>query len=156
VRWPGRLLEPQRALPAVILGAVPPGCGAALEAGCGDGLLARRLAGRCGTVTAIDRDARMIALARSAAREDDLTRVTFVEADFLAYPVAEASFDFACANTSLHHMDFAAALTAMARALRPGGRLAVVGGSRRTGRSSADLASHNRPSLPTRSIRPAA
>ena len=123
----------------VILGAVPPGCGAALEVGCGDGLLARRLAGRCGTVTAIDRDARMIALARSAAREEareearekageeDPTRVTFVEADFLAYPVAEASFDFACANTSLHHMDFAAALTAMARALRPGGRLAVVG-----------------------------
>jgi ubiquinone/menaquinone biosynthesis C-methylase UbiE len=111
----------------VILGAVPPGCGAALEVGCGDGLLARRLAGRCGTVTAIDRDARMIALARSAAREEELARVTFVEADFLAYPVAEASFDFACANTSLHHMDFAAALTAMARALRPGGRLAVVG-----------------------------
>ena len=38
-----------------------------------------------------------------------------------------ASFDFACTNTSLHHMDFAAALAAMARALRPGGRLAVVG-----------------------------
>ena len=32
-----------------------------------------------------------------------------------------------CANTSLHHMDFTAALAAMARALRPGGRLAVVG-----------------------------
>ena len=57
----------------VILGAVLPGCGAALEVGCGDGLLARRLAGRCAEVTAIDRDARMIALAR-------------------------ASFDFACAE----------------------------------------------------------
>jgi hypothetical protein len=30
----------------VILRAVPPGCGAALEVGCGDGLLASRLAGR--------------------------------------------------------------------------------------------------------------
>ena len=31
----------------VILAAVPPGCGAALDVGCGDGLLARRLAARC-------------------------------------------------------------------------------------------------------------
>jgi SAM-dependent methyltransferase len=53
--------------------------------------------------------------------------VSVVEADYLAYPLADASFDFACANTSLHHMDFAAALAAMARTLRPGGRLAVVG-----------------------------
>ena len=30
----------------VILNAVPGGCGAALEVGCGDGLLARRLAAR--------------------------------------------------------------------------------------------------------------
>jgi ubiquinone/menaquinone biosynthesis C-methylase UbiE len=107
----------------VILGAVPVPCARALEVGCGDGLLARRLAERCAAVTAIDRDAAMIALARNSKTG----RVTFVEADFLAYPVAEASFDFACANTSLHHMDFHQALTAMARALRPGGRLAVVG-----------------------------
>ena len=53
--------------------------------------------------------------------------MTVVEADYLAYPVPDASFDFACANTSLHHMDFTAALTAMGRALRPGGRLAVIG-----------------------------
>src|SRR5262249_56389208 len=69
----------------------------------------------------------MATLARSRARNAGPGRVTVVEADYLAYPVADASFDFACANTSLHHMDFAAALTAMARALRPGGRLAVVG-----------------------------
>ena len=111
----------------VILRAVPAGCGAALEVGCGDGLLASRLAERCAKVTAIDRDARMIALARSRARAAGPGLVTVVEADYLAYPLAEASFDFACANTSLHHMNFAAALTAMARALRPGGRLAVIG-----------------------------
>jgi ubiquinone/menaquinone biosynthesis C-methylase UbiE len=111
----------------VILRAVPPGCGAALEVGCGDGLLASRLAERCAEVTAIDRDAPMVALARSRAQAAGPGRVSVVEADYLAYPLADASFDFACANTSLHHMDFAAALTAMARALRPGGRLAVVG-----------------------------
>jgi SAM-dependent methyltransferase len=111
----------------VILGAVPPGCGAALEVGCGDGLLASRLAERCAEVTAIDQDARMVTLARSRAQNATPGRVTVVEADYLAYPLADASFDFACANTSLHHMDFAAALAAMARVLRPGGRLAVVG-----------------------------
>ena len=45
----------------VILRAVPVPCARALEVGCGDGLLARRLAERCAVVTAIDRDARMIA-----------------------------------------------------------------------------------------------
>ncbi len=108
----------------VILNAVPGGCGAALEVGCGDGMLAGRLAERAAEVTAIDRDAGMIALARERVPG---TRVRFVQADFLAYPVEAASYDFACANTVLHHMDFAAALAAMARALRPGGRLAVVG-----------------------------
>jgi SAM-dependent methyltransferase len=111
----------------VILGAVPAGCGAALEVGCGDGLLASKLAERCAEVTAIDRDARMTALARARAQKAGPGRVTVIEADYLAHPIADASFDFACANTSLHHMDFAAALTAMARALRPGGRLAVIG-----------------------------
>lgn len=42
----------------VILNAVPPGCRAALDVGCGDGMLACRLAGLCETVTGIDRDAR--------------------------------------------------------------------------------------------------
>jgi ubiquinone/menaquinone biosynthesis C-methylase UbiE len=107
----------------VILAAVPPGCGPALDVGCGDGMLAGRLAKRCAEVTGIDREPRMIALART--REHDRTR--FIEADFLTYPFEAASFDFVCANTSLHHMDFAAALTTMARVLRPGGRLAVIG-----------------------------
>jgi ubiquinone/menaquinone biosynthesis C-methylase UbiE len=115
---------------SVILNAIPDGCGAALEVGCGDGMLARRLAGRAAEVTAIDRDAEMIALARkqtSAAEGTSGRCVRFVQADFLTCPVEAASYDFACANTVLHHMDFAAALSAMARALRPGGRLAVVG-----------------------------
>jgi len=109
----------------VILGAVPPGCGPALDVGCGDGLLACRLTDRCAQVTGLDRDPRMIALAR--ARVGARARVHFIEADFLAYDFPAASFDFVCANTSLHHMDFAAALTKLARVLRPGGRLAVIG-----------------------------
>jgi ubiquinone/menaquinone biosynthesis C-methylase UbiE len=107
----------------VILNEVPSGCRTALDVGCGDGMLARRLAERSAEVTGIDRDPRMIALARAQPQE----RVQFIEADFLAHPFQPDSFDFVCANTSLHHMDFAAALAAMARVLRPGGRLAVIG-----------------------------
>jgi SAM-dependent methyltransferase len=108
----------------VILNAIPPGCRTALDVGCGDGLLAARLAERCADVTGIDRDPRMIATARA---QHAGARITFVEADFLDYPFPEESFDFVCANTSLHHMDFTAALTRAANLLRPGGRLAVIG-----------------------------
>jgi len=112
---------------SLILGAVPAGCRAAIDVGCGDGMLAGKLAARCEAVTGVDRDAPMIALARARAGAQATPNVSFVEADFLAYPITEASFDFACANTALHHMDFAAALAKLARILRPGGRLAVVG-----------------------------
>ena len=109
----------------VILDAVPERCAAAIDVGCGDGLLACKLAARCEAVTGIDLDEKMIAVARERARS--AAAVSFVQADFMAYPLEDASFDFACANTALHHMDFGAALGKMARILRPGGRLAVVG-----------------------------
>jgi SAM-dependent methyltransferase len=109
----------------VILDAVPERCGTAVDIGCGDGLLACRLAARCAAVTGIDRDEKMIAAARERARA--VPAVSFVQADFIQYPLEEASFDFACANTALHHMDLGAALGKMARILRPGGRLAIVG-----------------------------
>ena len=108
----------------VILNAVPAGCQTELDVGCGDGLLAARLAERCAEVTGIDRSPQMIATARAQPAR---ARITFIEADFLTHPFADESFDFVCANTSLHHMDFTAALTTMARLLHPGGRLAVVG-----------------------------
>jgi len=119
----------------VILDAVPAGCRTAIDVGCGDGMLARKLAARCETVTGIDLNAPMIALARDHARA--VPNVAFLEADFMKYPFAAASFDFACANTALHHMDFAAALAKMASILRPGGRLAIIGLA--SDRSAADL-----------------
>ena len=109
----------------LILGAVPPNCGSALDVGCGDGLLACRLAGRCRDVTGVDRDRRMITLARERAR--DLRNVAFIDAEFPAFPFEDASFDFIASDTAIHHMNFEATLMAMTRLLRPGGRLAIVG-----------------------------
>jgi 2-polyprenyl-3-methyl-5-hydroxy-6-metoxy-1,4-benzoquinol methylase len=52
----------------VILDAVPAGCGAAVDVGCGDGLLARKLAARCAAVTGIDQDERIIDVATERGR----------------------------------------------------------------------------------------
>jgi ubiquinone/menaquinone biosynthesis C-methylase UbiE len=113
-----------------ILAAVPPGCTAALEVGCGDGRMLRALAARCGEVTGIDSDARMISLARRNCAGE--RNVSLIERDFMAQPFSKESFDFACANTVLHHMDFPAALRALRDLVRPGGRIAVVGLGRDT------------------------
>jgi ubiquinone/menaquinone biosynthesis C-methylase UbiE len=109
----------------LILDAVPGQCGSALDVGCGDGMLTCRLAARCRDVIGIDRDSRMIHLARE--RGQDIPNVAFLGADFLTYPFDKASFDFVACNTALHHMDFEDAIEAMARLLRPGGQLAMVG-----------------------------
>src|SRR5579875_2592513 len=109
----------------LLLGAVPPGCGSALDVGCGDGLLACRLAEHCRDVTGVDRDHAMIALARERAR--DVGNVAFIDAEFPAFPFEDDSFDFIASNTAIHHMNFEAALMSMSRLLRPGGRLAIVG-----------------------------
>ncbi|MGD0555756.1 MAG: class I SAM-dependent methyltransferase [Streptosporangiaceae bacterium] len=106
----------------LILNAVPPGCGPALDVGCGDGALVRELAKRCQGATGIDLDETMIDLARRTAPDQP-----FINGDFMKYPFKPESCDFVAANTSLHHMDFAAALHKLAGIVRPGGRLAVVG-----------------------------
>jgi ubiquinone/menaquinone biosynthesis C-methylase UbiE len=111
----------------VILASVPPDCKAALDIGCGDGMLACKLAARSGSVTGIDADTRMITLAQERAATSGTSNIRFIQADFLSHPFGEQAFDIVCANTSLHHMDFEMALTRASRLVRPGGCLAVVG-----------------------------
>ncbi|MFI0367865.1 class I SAM-dependent methyltransferase [Actinomadura sp. 1N219] len=108
-----------------ILRAVPEGCGEALDVGCGDGLLARKLLGRVERVTGIDSSPEMIARAREHAAGTQ--GLTFVEGDFLTADLPTAGYDFICSVSAIHHMDFEAALARMREALRPGGRLVVVG-----------------------------
>ncbi|MER5490904.1 class I SAM-dependent methyltransferase [Streptomyces sp. NPDC002490] len=108
-----------------VLRAVPEGCGEALDVGCGDGLLALKLAGRARRVTGIDASPEMIA--RSRDRAGGRPGLAFVEGDFLTADLPAAGYDFVCSVTAVHHMDFAAALTRMRELLRPGGTLMVVG-----------------------------
>ncbi|TMR03101.1 class I SAM-dependent methyltransferase [Actinomadura soli] len=110
---------------AGILRAVPEGCGAALDVGCGDGLLARKLLGRVGRVTGIDSSSEMVVRARELGA--GARGLSFVEGDFLTADLPAAGFDFICSVSAIHHMDFEAALTRMRGLLRPGGTLVVVG-----------------------------
>lgn len=108
----------------LILRAVPPHAETALDVGCGEGMLARELARMVPRVTAIDLHEPSLALARKA----DLTgSVDFLNADFLTFPFAPASFDVIASIAALHHMDEAVALDRMRALLRPGGRLIVIG-----------------------------
>ncbi|MDQ0377377.1 class I SAM-dependent methyltransferase [Amycolatopsis thermophila] len=116
-----------------ILRAVPAGCSDALDVGCGDGLLARKLAARAKRVTGIDRSPEMIARAREQAGGPE-----FVEGDFLGTDLPAEGYDFICSVATIHHMAFEPALVRMRELLRPGGTLVVVGLAREA--SAADWA----------------
>ncbi len=87
-----------------ILRAVPEGCGEALDVGCGDGLLARKLAERVKRVVGIDKSPEMIACARDLAA--GYPEVTFGEGDFLTAHLPVDGYDFICSVTTIHHMDW--------------------------------------------------
>ncbi|MFJ8720570.1 class I SAM-dependent methyltransferase [Streptomyces sp. NPDC004166] len=107
-----------------VLTAVPQGCRAALDVGCGDGLLARKLADRAGSVTGVDRSPDMIRL----ARQETPPNVTFVEGDYLdTAALPAAAYDFVSAVAVVHHTVFEDAVAALERLLTPGGRLMIVG-----------------------------
>ncbi|MBS2554164.1 class I SAM-dependent methyltransferase [Catenulispora sp. NL8] len=113
---------------ARILRAMPPNCRSALDIGCGDGLLAQKLAARAKWVVALDTSPEM---AEQARRRTAGLDVEVVEADFLAAVrdgvLPRRSFSFVTSVAALHHMDPEAALQTMASLLEPGGRLAVAG-----------------------------
>ncbi|MFI7698887.1 class I SAM-dependent methyltransferase [Nonomuraea sp. NPDC049480] len=112
----------------LVLTLVPEGCERALDVGCGDGLLASKLAARVPTVTGVDRSADAIAMARR--HHGDLDNVTFLEADYLDDPkgqLPEGKYDLITAVAVIHHADFREAMNALERLLAPGGRLVIIG-----------------------------
>lgn len=108
----------------LVLDAVPDGCGAALDIGCGDGLLAGKLAQKAASVTGVDRSTEMI----RQARENAPGNVTFLEGDYLdEATLTERGYDFVSAVAVVHHTRFEDAVGRMVRLLAPGGRLVIVG-----------------------------
>ncbi|HEX8754057.1 MAG TPA: methyltransferase domain-containing protein [Solirubrobacterales bacterium] len=93
----------------------------------GQSLRAARRVGAAGTVLATDLSSEILRYAERAAGEAGLTNLTTMEADAEALDVEPASFDAAVSRLGLIYMpDRAAALGAIHRALKPGGRVASV------------------------------
>jgi SAM-dependent methyltransferase len=100
---------------------------AAVDVGCGTGMLAGKLAPHFARVTGIDADEGMAAAA--SARLADDPRVSIMRCRFGAFAAAAADgeADLITMVAVLHHLDLGDALARIPRLLAPGGRLLVVG-----------------------------
>lgn len=99
--------------------------GDVLDVGCGDGLLAQRLAPVSRSVTAIDPEP--AALQRAWRRLADHPHTTVTQAGFADFDPGPRRFDLITMVASLHHMDLRGALTKARGLLTPSGEIAVVG-----------------------------
>lgn len=99
--------------------------GDVLDVGCGDGLLAQRLAPVSRTVTAIDPDPSSVQ--RAGERLGSLSGVQVREVAFDTFDPGSQRFDLITFVASLHHMDTRDALVRARGMVNPGGTIAVVG-----------------------------
>jgi 2-polyprenyl-3-methyl-5-hydroxy-6-metoxy-1,4-benzoquinol methylase len=100
-------------------------CGDVLDVGCGDGLLAQRLAAVSRSVTAMDPDPAVIQ--RAVVRLDGHAHVTVSQEAFDDFLPGHRKFDLITFVASLHHMDLRASLAKARDLLTPPGEIAVVG-----------------------------
>ncbi|MFO0625298.1 MAG: class I SAM-dependent methyltransferase [Polyangiales bacterium] len=100
-----------------------------LDLGCGHGTVSQMIArqvGAEGRVVGVDRDPRVLEVARSAARERGYPQIAFVQCDLHALPDDLGPFDAAVGRRVLMYQpDPAATLRAVVRALRPGAVVAL-------------------------------
>jgi SAM-dependent methyltransferase len=106
----------------LLLRHVPPGARAALDVGCGTGRFARRLAAAGLAVEGIDPDGSVLEAARALGSGG----ITYRQQDVTEADLPAGRYDFISCIASLHHMPFPT-VTALRRALAPGGVLAVLG-----------------------------
>ncbi|MBH0779216.1 class I SAM-dependent methyltransferase [Nocardia bovistercoris] len=98
-----------------------------LDIGCGNGQLTRRAARRAVSATGIDLSEPMLAVARGRAAAEQVDNVEFVHGDAQVHAFPAGAFDVAVSRFGvMFFADPVAAFTTVARALRPGGRLAFV------------------------------
>ncbi len=98
-----------------------------LDLGTGTGRMLELLAPRAARVVGVDQSAAMLALARARIDQAGLRHVSLRQGDIYAPPVERDAYDLVVIHQVLHFLDDPArALAEAARALAPGGRLAVV------------------------------
>ena len=110
------------------LGALHPG-ERVVDIGCGaglDSLIAARMVGVGGSVIGVDMTPAMLEKARASAAEMGFSHVMFREGYAESLPAPDSWADVVISNGALNLMpDKAAALSEMARILKPGGRLQI-------------------------------
>ncbi|TYB58346.1 methyltransferase domain-containing protein [Nonomuraea sp. PA05] len=98
-----------------------------LDLGCGNGQITRLAARHAQHAVGVDLSGPMLARARTTAAAQGVTNVTFEQGDVQVHPFPESSFDVAVSRFAvMFFSDPVAAFANVARALRPGGRLAFV------------------------------
>lgn len=98
-----------------------------LEAACGPGIVARRLARQVSRVDGIDVTPAMIDLARSEAAASGADNTWFQVGDTTHIEEPDDTYDGAVTRFSVHHMAVPdRMLTELARVVKPGGRIVVV------------------------------
>jgi SAM-dependent methyltransferase len=109
-----------------ILRNLPVRCRAAVDVGCGTGVLAGKLAPHFARVTGIDADAGMAAASARLAHDPE---VTICQCGFeqFASAVGDGEADLFTMVAVLHHLDLDDTLARIPGLLAPGGRLLVVG-----------------------------
>jgi ubiquinone/menaquinone biosynthesis C-methylase UbiE len=106
----------------LVVNMMPSPCSAALDVGCGAGMLVRVLAGRAESVTGIDASNEMAEMAQRGDPD-----ATIAHGDFLTYDFGSQRFDFITCVAALHHMDLQMALERMKSLLHPNGVIAIIG-----------------------------
>ncbi len=99
----------------------------AVDVGAGTGLLGLSLAGDVGEMVLAEQSDGMLEVAREKLAAGGPPNVTAVRFDLMADPLPADPFDLAVSLLVLHHLaDTGAALSAIRRMLRPGGRIALA------------------------------
>jgi len=100
---------------------------AAVDVGCGTGVLAGKLAPHFAHVTGIDADEGMAAAAGARLAGDPRVSIMRCRFDVFAAAAGEGEADLITMVAVLHHLDLGGTLARIPRLLAPGGRLLVVG-----------------------------
>jgi SAM-dependent methyltransferase len=106
----------------VSLSRIPPG-GRVLEVGCGTGQATLPFARRGYRILCVELGENLAAVARRNLASHP--RAEVLTADFEDVPLPEGAFDLAISATAFHWLDPAVAYPKVARALRPGGAIAL-------------------------------
>lgn len=98
-----------------------------IEAACGPGIIARRLARHVAAVEGIDLTPAMVAKATADATAAGILDVSFGVGDICALDRPDDHYDGAVTRFSVHHLPVPRRMFAeLARVVRPGGRIVVV------------------------------